>query len=75
MASTKKSNQDSFEDTLEKLETIVTNLERGDLPLEESIKMFETGVGMYNECKEFLSEAEKKIKVLTEDLTEEEYEE
>jgi exodeoxyribonuclease VII small subunit len=73
MASTKKA--ENFEDTLEKLEGVVSSLEKGELPLGKSIEMFEEGIKMYNECKDFLVDAEKKIKVLTESLEEEEYEE
>ena len=65
----------SFEDTLSKLENIVSSLEKGDLPLDKSLKMFESGIEMYNECKDFLENAQSKIKVLTDSLKEEELEE
>jgi exodeoxyribonuclease VII small subunit len=41
----------SFEESLKKLETIVEKLEQGDLPLEESLKLFEEGVGLSAICK------------------------
>jgi exodeoxyribonuclease VII small subunit len=41
----------NFEDSLRKLETIVAQLEEGDLPLEESLKLFEEGVTLSAVCK------------------------
>ncbi len=41
----------SFEESLKKLETIVDQLEKGDLALEESLKLFEEGVGLSAACK------------------------
>lgn len=69
---TKKKN---FEGTLEKLEKIVSELEGGEISLDQSIKKFEKGIDLYNECRDFLSDAEQKIKVLTDSLKEEEYQE
>ena len=54
----------SFEESLKKLESIVENLEKGDLPLEDSIKLFEEGVGLSAACKKELEEAEGKVQVL-----------
>lgn len=53
-----------FEKKLARLEEIVGKLEDGELPLEESLKLFEEGVGISRECNKQLSEAEKKVKVL-----------
>lgn len=72
MASSKK--EKNFEATLDKLEQIVGELEKGNLSLDKSIKKFEDGIEMYNDCKQFLTEAESKVKVLTESLKEEDYE-
>jgi exodeoxyribonuclease VII small subunit len=68
----KKENVESkdFEKSLKKLEQIVQSLESGELSLEEGIKSFEEGVVLYKDCKKVLSSAEKKIKVLTDDLSE-----
>ena len=66
---TKKKNT-SFEENIKKLEDIVQGLEHGDLSLENSIKSFEEGVKLYKECQVYLNKAEKKIKVLTDDLKE-----
>lgn len=57
----------SFESSLVKLEKIVRDLERGDLPLEESLKMFEQGVRLSRECQERLNEAERRIEILLRD--------
>jgi len=54
----------SFEESLKKLETIVEQLEKGDLALEESLKLFEEGVGLSATCKKELDEAEGKVQIL-----------
>jgi exodeoxyribonuclease VII small subunit len=53
-----------FEDSLKQLETIVNQLEKGDLALEESIKLFEEGIRLSSACKEELDAAEGKVQVL-----------
>jgi exodeoxyribonuclease VII small subunit len=53
-----------FEDSLKKLETIVAQLEQGDLALEESLKLFEEGVGLSAACKQELEAAEGKVQML-----------
>ena len=53
-----------FEDSLKKLETIVAQLEEGDLALEESLKLFEEGVGLSAACKQELDAAEGKVQML-----------
>lgn len=57
----------SFEASLAELEKIVRDLERGDLPLEESLQLFENGVKLSRECQERLSQAERRIEVLLRD--------
>ena len=54
----------SFESQLATLERIVRELERGDLPLEQSLDLFEQGVKLSRECQERLNEAERRIEVL-----------
>jgi exodeoxyribonuclease VII small subunit len=54
----------SFEAQLATLERIVRELERGDLPLEQSLDLFEQGVKLSRECQERLNEAERRIEVL-----------
>ena len=49
---------------MKQLETIVAQLERGDLPLEDSIKLFEQGMRVSAACKEQLEAAEGKVQIL-----------
>jgi len=53
-----------FEDDLKKLEDVVDKLERGDLTLDESVKLFEDGMKLSNACKAELDKAEGRIQVL-----------
>jgi len=57
----------TFEDALQRLEQIVDRLEAGNLPLEESLKVFEEGVGLARRCAKYLEDAEKRIELLTRD--------
>jgi exodeoxyribonuclease VII small subunit len=54
----------SFEGSLEELERIVKELEKGDLPLEQSLALFESGMRLSAECKRQLEEAESRIEIL-----------
>jgi exodeoxyribonuclease VII small subunit len=54
----------TFEESLKQLEKIVDQLERGDLPLEESIRLFEEGVRLSTSCKQELDTAEGKVQIL-----------
>ena len=54
----------SFEESLKKLETIVEQLEKGDLALEDSLKLFEEGVNLSAACKQELEAAEGKVQML-----------
>lgn len=51
----------SFEQSLARLEEIVRHLERGDLPLEESLSLFEEGTGLIASCGRMLDKAEQKV--------------
>ena len=53
-----------FEQALKKLESIVANLENGDLSLEQALKQYEEGVKMADVCSKRLSEAQKRVEVL-----------
>lgn len=69
----------SFEKSIEALESIVEELESGDLSLEASIKKFEEGVKLSKNCSKKLDETEKKISILLTDnngdITEKPFEE
>jgi exodeoxyribonuclease VII small subunit len=54
----------TFEESLKNLETIVDQLEKGDLTLEESLKLFEQGVSLSAACKTELDAAEGKVQML-----------
>ena len=56
----------SFEEQLTALETVVERLERGELTLDESVRLFEEGVKLSEACKKELEAAEGKIQVLVE---------
>jgi len=56
-----------FEDALNKLEKIVSNMESGELTLEDSLKKYEEGMKLSRFCTKKLKEAEKKIEVLIKD--------
>jgi exodeoxyribonuclease VII small subunit len=56
-----------FEDALQQLEEIVARLEKGELALEESLRLYERGVGLARLCHAKLEEAEGKIELLLKD--------
>ncbi len=56
--------KERFEDSLNKLEKIVSKLEEGEIPLEESLKLFEEGIRLSRLCSQKLGEVEKKVEVL-----------
>lgn len=69
--------KENFEESMKKLEGIVTELENGNLNLDESVKKFEEGMKIARQCNNILEEAEKKITILLEkdgELKEENFE-
>ncbi len=56
-----------FEKALSRLETIVTELETGDLSLDDSLKIFEEGVKLSKTCLKMLDEADRKVEILVQD--------
>ncbi len=59
--------KEKFEEALQKLETVVAQMEEGDLPLEEALKAFEEGVRLAKFCSTKLDEAERKVEKLIRD--------
>lgn len=55
----------SFEQAMAELEQVVTQLERGDVALEESIKLYERGAELKQRCEAKLKEAEEKVAAIT----------
>ena len=64
---TKEDKEMQFEEAFKRLEAIVGNLESGDLSLEESMKLFEEGIGLTEACKSRLEDAEQNSKLLLKD--------
>lgn len=59
--------KDSFESAMSQLEEIVQQLERGSLPLDQSIKMFKKGIELSQYCQKELDQAEEMVtKMMTE---------
>ena len=56
----------TFEDSLAELEQLVSQLEQGDISLEESLQSFERGVNLTRTCQTALREAEQKVQILLE---------
>lgn len=54
----------TFEENVKQLEATVAQLERGDIPLEDSIKLFEEGMRLSEACKQQLEAAEGKVQIL-----------
>ena len=54
----------SFEQNMQRLEQIVRALERGDVPLEESLKLFQEGTELVRACGNLLDEAEQQVKMI-----------
>ena len=63
----KKTEEPTFEQALQQLEQIVQKLEKGELPLEESLKLYEDGIRLSRLCHGKLEEAEGKIEMLLKD--------
>jgi exodeoxyribonuclease VII small subunit len=53
-----------FEDAMARLEQIVAQIEKGDVPLEESIEKYAEGIAMIETCRAILDSAEKRIQLL-----------
>lgn len=56
----------NFEKALAQLETLVEDMEQGELPLEDALKHFEKGISLAADCQQALSKAEQKVTQLIE---------
>jgi len=56
-----------FEEALARLEAIVNELERGQLPLDDSMRIFEEGMKLSRTCLKMLEDAERKVEILIKD--------
>lgn len=57
----------NFSANLEQLDAVLKQLEEGKLPLDEALKVFERGVALVRESRDFLAQAEQKVTLLTRD--------
>ena len=53
-----------FEECLDRLEKIVNELEKGEIPLDRAVALFEEGVSLSNSCRKELEQAEGKVEIL-----------
>jgi exodeoxyribonuclease VII small subunit len=58
----------AFDTALERLEVLAGQLEDGDVPLEESLRVYEQAVSLFRHCRARLSSVEQKLEILTRDL-------
>ncbi|NKX44978.1 exodeoxyribonuclease VII small subunit [Roseicyclus persicicus] len=65
MSGQKQIEEMSFEEAIRELEQVVTALDRGDVALEESIKLYERGAKLKARCEAKLKEAEEKVAQIT----------
>lgn len=59
--------QKSFEENMTRLEEIVRSMERGDVALEESLKLFQEGTELVRLCGKMLDDAEMQVKIVSAD--------
>ena len=57
----------TFEENMHRLEQIVRSMERGDVPLEESLKLFQQGTELVRSCGKLLDEAQLQVKKIATD--------
>lgn len=60
----RKTKEFDFEKSLDELEKLVSQMEEGDLSLEDSLKHFERGIALTRACHKALAEAEQKVQIL-----------
>jgi len=67
-AETKAGNGKSFEENMARLETLVRQLERGELSLEDALACYQEGVALIGFCQSSLDRTAKEVEILTESL-------
>lgn len=68
-------NKNSFEDNLKRLEEIVRQMERGDVPLDKSLELFQEGTALLQTCGKLIDDAELQVKKVLADANDEPVEE
>ncbi|MFQ3196786.1 MAG: exodeoxyribonuclease VII small subunit [Paraglaciecola sp.] len=66
MTSRKKTENLSFEQSMQELETIVSQMEQGDLNLEDALQRFERGIALARQSQQKIKQAEQKVQILME---------
>lgn len=64
MSTTKQSTSEPLEAQLKRLEEIATLLDRGELPVDEQLKIYEEGMLLAQSCREYLEKAQLKVEKL-----------
>lgn len=62
-----------FEEAMKELEAVVSQIESGTKGLDESVELFEKGIELSKSCQKMLDSAEKKVRVLMADGSEEDF--
>ncbi|WP_133469330.1 exodeoxyribonuclease VII small subunit [Paraglaciecola marina] len=65
MTTRKKAGSLTFEQSMQELESLVSQMEQGDLPLEDALKNFERGIELARHSQQKLKDAEQKVQILT----------
>ncbi|MFT6285080.1 MAG: exodeoxyribonuclease VII small subunit [Arenicella sp.] len=65
MTARKKAESLTFEQSMQELESLVTKMEQGDLPLEDALQSFERGIQLARQSQQKLKDAEQKVQILT----------
>ncbi|MEP0354466.1 MAG: exodeoxyribonuclease VII small subunit [Paraglaciecola sp.] len=65
MTTRKKADSLTFEQSMKELEDLVSQMEQGDLPLEDALKNFERGIELARFSQQKLKDAEQKVQILT----------
>lgn len=63
-----ENNKQTFEEALNELESLLTRLESGDVPLDEMLELYERGVTLSIYCRKSLEDAREKLQIITESL-------
>lgn len=63
----------NFEEAIKELEAVVSSLENGENSLDDSIELFEKGIKLSKQCQKMLDTAEKKVRVLMADGSEQDF--
>ena len=64
MAAKKSNKSISFEEKLDQLEALVSQMEQGELSLDDAMKQFEQGIALSRDCQQALQQAEQKVSIL-----------